>query len=298
MNMFMLTNMNNMLRTQKLEMMWNQRKKDITKKQPLNQDPEVARRQAEVARLQEDAMRVRKGNIIAGMDAKLKAGQSLSPQELAYLKENSPALYEEAVKLQAEREQYKKELENCRTQEEVEQLKARKLQGFLNTTQTIMQNPNIPKGKKQELMDKVLRRLMMVELEHRQFVGSDRYQTLPKDEDELRGKKDKDGNPIPQPEDKVKELPKDEAEPPLVEQPERPQEPQAPDRPPEGNQGAEPPKVPEKGKPAPPKDRAAPTADPGVEIRRMAASLSKPASPAPAPAPVDNPAKKKINRRA
>lgn len=254
------------MRTMKLEMQWQQRTQNMQqKKQKISDDPEIARKQREVERLQEQAADARKGNLIAGMDAKLKTGQSLSQEEMDYLKVHNPQLYQEAVQIRQEREQYKRELENCRTQEDVEKLKARKLQGFLSQSKTIMQNPNIPKGKKQELMDKILRRLMMVEQEQRTFVASDRYQTLPKDQKELRGESDGD---------EASTKPPEEA--------------QKPDAPTEGKDGDESPETPGKGsgvadsgKPAgtdtPGSGKGKPSKgdapDPAVEIRRMAASL-------------------------
>lgn len=169
----------------KLQMRWEQRKEDPS----LEKGQEVS---PMIRQLREQAEGIRKTNAISAIDAKLKAGQRLSSQEMAYLRAHSPALYEEAVEVERERRQYKKDLENCKTKEDVERLNTQRMQSYLSQAKTIDGNPNISQGKKKELLDKICRRMMAVQDEHASFVASAKYASLPsEDEDEGEEKKRK-----------------------------------------------------------------------------------------------------------
>lgn len=122
--------------------------------------------------------------------SKLKSGQRLSPGELKYLAEKAPQLYEKAVKVTKERDEYAKKLKECKTKEEVESLHMEELTSFAAEAKTIS-NSNIPKAEKLEKLEEINMRSMAAFNEYSNFVASADYQRLPDSEEDKEEKKDK-----------------------------------------------------------------------------------------------------------
>lgn len=110
--------------------------------------------------------------------AKLKSGMRLSNQELAYLKENNPQLYEKVMDSYREREAYKKKLEKCKTKDEVSRLQTETLSQIASELSSAASNPNIPEGKKAEIAETIQMRISALQNEHTSFVGSTGYARL------------------------------------------------------------------------------------------------------------------------
>lgn len=166
------------MRNMQLNMQWQKRKNNVRLPKGVEEDPQIEQ-------FKRQMVDTRKGNAIAALDGKLKAGGLLTDDELEYLRTNSPELYQKAIEIRREREQYKKELENCKTKDDVEKLNAGKMQRFLSAVHNINGNPNITSGKKRELLEQITRRLMGVLSEHSAFTKSKEYADLPR-EAELR----------------------------------------------------------------------------------------------------------------
>jgi hypothetical protein len=115
--------------------------------------------------------------------SKLKSGMKLSGSDMEYLKTHAPALYEEAVKIEKEREEYRRELEQCRTKEEVQRLNTQKMQQYLSEAKAIS-NSNIPAEKKQEMLDVICMRMAAIRNEHNEFIQTPEYQMLPSEYEE------------------------------------------------------------------------------------------------------------------
>lgn len=113
-----------------------------------------------------------------GLETKLKCGERLTDEELEFLKENSPELYEKAVKVLAERESYRKAIESCRTKEDVAAVHSRRVQGFFNETQNV-QRMDIGINKKRELAEFIGMKLAGVMAEYREYTNTDEYKELP-----------------------------------------------------------------------------------------------------------------------
>lgn len=145
----------------------------------------------QIAQLKKEAEDARKSSILSSIDAKLKAGALLTDDELQYLRENSPELYQEAMDIKREREQYKKQLKACRTKEDVQKLNMTKLQSFVSEMRAVCSNPSIPKGEKIKQANKILRRVMGIQNEHLQFTKTQEYQQMPS-EQEIREEEDKE----------------------------------------------------------------------------------------------------------
>lgn len=177
----------NSLKLMNLGIKWQQRKADPTKPKEDEEDPQRAQLER---RLQEQLESTNKSNILAAIDGKLKAGGELTKEELEYLKANNPQLYEEAMEIKREREAYKHALKNCKTKDEVERLNTNKMNQFLSQAKTISSNPNLSKGEKKAQLEKILRRVMGIRVEHNRFIQTKEFQDLPREE-ELREEKEK-----------------------------------------------------------------------------------------------------------
>jgi hypothetical protein len=153
-----------------LNMKWQERKQDPRKDKEL--DPQIA----EIKRWSEDQ---RRGQKMSSIHGKMLAGGKLTKEEMEYLRENNPELYEKAVKIKREREQYKKELESCKSKEDVEKLNQQKLHNFAAEAKAIASNPNIPTDKKVELLEFLTMRKNAIMNEHAEFIKSKEYYELP-----------------------------------------------------------------------------------------------------------------------
>ena len=132
---------------------------------------------------QEDLQKMRQNNEMSSITAKMKAGEDLTPEEIEYLQKNHPDIYREYLEIKGEKEAYERQLKNCKTKEEAERLKVNKMNGILAQAKSVMNNPNIPKGAKAGIMEKLLMKTMGIEKVHRLFVESGRYAELPTDEE-------------------------------------------------------------------------------------------------------------------
>ena len=144
-----------------------------------------------MARYQEDLENMRKNDTMNSISNKLRSGQELTPDEVQYLQRNNPALYQEYQEIKSEKEAYERGLKNCKTKEDVERFKINKMNGYLAQAKSVMNNPNIPKGQKKALMEKILGKTMGIEKVHMKFVSSGRYASLPTDEELAEEKKRK-----------------------------------------------------------------------------------------------------------
>lgn len=203
----MIGTIHNMVKTQQLQMKWQMRKADPKMEKGTPEERQIAN-------FYEQAEQMRKSNAVLTIDSKLQAGQKITDEELEYLRVNNPDLYKKAVEAAMEREQYKKALENCKTKEDVERLNANKMQNFLAETKVIRGNPNIPQGKKLDLLKQITRRMMGVQNEHAVFTGNPRYADLPREAELAEGKKKKKENRVELPEQELKpDLPYTEQKP-------------------------------------------------------------------------------------
>ena len=133
---------------------------------------------------------MQENNEMSAISSKLKSGSELSPAEIEYLQKNSPELYKEYLEIQAEKKAYEDQLKNCKTKEEVDRLKINKMNGILAQAKSVLNNPNIPKGKKLEMAEKFLMKASGIQDVHMKFVESGRYAELPTEEEVAEAKKD------------------------------------------------------------------------------------------------------------
>lgn len=177
----------NSVRMAALDQKWQQKKNNfgLDKKKPA----EMTAEERQLQDFREQAEKMRKSQKHANIDAKLAAGEELTPEEIEYLRQNNPQALKDYEDTQRERESYKRALRNCRTKEEVERLKYTKMGQFMAEAKKISSNACIPKGKKVALLKRILQQATAVEDEHKEFLKTSRYASLPTEEEAREAEK-------------------------------------------------------------------------------------------------------------
>lgn len=175
----------NAVKLQQLDCKWQEKKKSgkIFEKET---DPQIR----QIRQFEEDMKKMREGDIMSSITAKMKAGEDLTPEEVEYLQKNAPDMYREYMNIKGEKEAYERQLKNCKTKEEADRLKINKMNGILSQAKSVMNNPNIPKGAKVGIMEKLLMKAMGIEKVHQLFIKSGQYAKLPTDEEYAEEKKE------------------------------------------------------------------------------------------------------------
>lgn len=170
-----------------LDQKWQQKKNSFG--QVKKKLTEMTAEERQLQDFREQAEQMRKSQKHANIDAKLAAGEELTPEEIEYLRQNNPQALKDYEDTQRERENYKRALRNCRTKEEVERLKYTKMGQFMAEAKKISSNACIPKGKKVALLKRILQQATAVEDEHKEFLKTSRYASLPTEEEAREAEK-------------------------------------------------------------------------------------------------------------
>jgi len=110
------------------------------------------------------------------IENKLKTGGKLSGPEMEYLRANSPDMYKDAMKIEREREEYRRALEQCRTKEEAHFVHTIRTQHFVAAAKAAPNDSSIPL------------RIAATFNEFIDFLKSEKYSSLPR-ERQLREEK-------------------------------------------------------------------------------------------------------------
>lgn len=127
---------------------------------------------------------------IGKIRTKLNAGKRLTSDEMAYLEEHDPQLYKKAKEIEMERQAYEQELKRCKTKEDVQRLKMSHAASALSTVNEVKNNPNIPGGKKLELIVQEHCKFSSIEAATQEFIDSGRYSKLPSEQEQHKAEKE------------------------------------------------------------------------------------------------------------
>ena len=179
----------NAVKMQELNNKWLLKKSEIGK-----QKKELANMTPEERKLQhflDQAADIRESNKFAKIDAKIKAGGSLTEEEKAYLKQKNPEVLKNYEEAKEEKKAYEQELKNCKTKEEVDRVKFNRMGAFMSQVKSISADPYIPKAKKLGLLEKILSEVNNVARAHYEFTHSLAYQNLPTEEEKREEEEEK-----------------------------------------------------------------------------------------------------------
>ena len=109
---------------------------------------------------------------------KLMAGKKLTSEEMKYLREKHPELYEKLRGIEQEEKTYESELKRCRTKEEAQQLRLQKIGASLSAVNQAMNDPAMANNRFEIVMTERLR-MQRLEKKLGEFVRSGQYRDLP-----------------------------------------------------------------------------------------------------------------------
>lgn len=168
----------NTVNLQFLDTKWQQKKADMNAGK---QQKEMTADERTIFEFQEQIKKEHESNSHADTYNKLKSGGRLTPEEIKYLEQNDPEALAEYRKAIAEKEAYERELENCRTKDEVSRAKMNRMGTIATQAKAIINDPYIPKGRKVELMNAINNRVCLLNEAHTKFMASLKYEEMSTD---------------------------------------------------------------------------------------------------------------------
>jgi len=123
-----------------------------------------------------------KAKRIGDIKNKMKSGKRLSFEEKEFLRVNAPDLYEKAMKIEKERDEFRKALEKCKTKEEamrVQTSKALELQ-----TEAQAMSCKFKDGQERDESEFIAMRMMAIFDEYADFTKSKEYSEMPNEYEE------------------------------------------------------------------------------------------------------------------
>ncbi len=106
-------------------------------------------------------------------------GAKLTQEEKDYLRTKDPQTWQKLRSIEQEQKSYEKALKKCKTKEDVQRLKAMKVNASLSTIKSVENNPHIPISKKLEICLQENYRCDKLEQSTQAFVESGEYAMLP-----------------------------------------------------------------------------------------------------------------------
>ena len=121
MNFFTVQNMGNFTKNMEMQMKWQRKKTtgDFTADGSTKLNDPIRRQAEEIRKSRQDGS----SKLSAQIDLKLQSGKKLTAEEMDYLQKTDPQKYQKIKSMEAERENYEKELKRCKTKEEVQRVR-------------------------------------------------------------------------------------------------------------------------------------------------------------------------------
>lgn len=165
-----------------MDQKWQQKKSDFS----ADKRKDLSAEEAQIFDFKAQMLSIREGNSQNMIDAKLLSGAKLTQEEIEYLRKNNPQALKQYEEEMQERAAYQRQLRNCKSKEEVDRVKTLKMGEKLAACKEISNNPNIPKGKKKELLEKLVMEVNGITQDHNEFLQSAQYAGLPETDEEAR----------------------------------------------------------------------------------------------------------------
>ena len=187
MNFNMIQSLNAYTRNMEMQMKWQQKKanSDFTADGSMKLDA-VSRQAEEIRQAQADGS----AKLAAQIRTKLANGKKLTAEEMEYLQKNDPQMYQKVKSIEAEQKNYENELKRCKTKEEVQRVRTNHAAASLSAVNNIKNNPNIPEGKKLELIWQEHMKNQALEEVTKEFVESGKYAKLPTEAEKAKAEKE------------------------------------------------------------------------------------------------------------
>ena len=188
MSIMMVTSINSYTKSMEMKMKWQKKQTsgDYAADGKTSIDDSTRSRLEEIRESQSDGSK----QMAAQIDLKMMSGKRLTAQEMEYLKEHDPETYKKAKAVEMEREAYERELKSCKTKEEVQRVKAAHAAAALDRVNDIKNNPNIPSGKKLELIKQEHAKASALDDTMSDYTKSGDYRKLPTEAEKQKAEKE------------------------------------------------------------------------------------------------------------
>jgi len=125
---------------------------------------------------------------------KMKSGRRLSHDEKEFLRIHDPKLYEKAIKIEKERDEFRRALANCKTKEEVRRLQASKAMELQAEAQAAGKTKD--DASKLEKLEFIGMRMMAIFDEFVDFAKTKEYQEMPTENEEKEEEKAEENDEV------------------------------------------------------------------------------------------------------
>lgn len=187
MDFFTVQSLNTYTRNMEMELKWQKKKENNDFAADGSKELDFISKQAEdIRKANADGSAKMAGQI----DLKLNSGKKLTAEEMDYLQKHDPQKYQKVKQMEAEQENYEKELKRCRTKEEVQRVKMTHTAASFAAVNNIKNNPAIPEEKKLELIMHEHHKNMAFQETTKQFVEKGEYEKLPTEEERLKAERE------------------------------------------------------------------------------------------------------------
>ena len=189
MDIMMIGSLNTYTQNMKMQMKWEKKKAsgDYTSDGTMSID-DWLKKQTEGT---EKTMDKESRQTMATIELKMNSGKRLTSAEMEFLRKNAPETYKKAKAIETERKAYEQRLKSCKTKEEVQRVKASQMAASLDRVNEVKNNPNIPSGKKLELIKQELRLTNASADTMTKFVQSGENSKLPTEAEQRKAEKDR-----------------------------------------------------------------------------------------------------------
>ncbi len=179
MDFMMINSLRNYTQKLSLENKWQKKKatSDFTPDPSMNETERKNAQFKHTYKLQQENME--NDEALTSILNKINSGAELSDAEMNYLKIASPQTYQSVKRAEMEEKQYERELENCKTKEDVEKLKTNKINAAVSKLNAIKDNPNIPEGVKVAIAKEAQASIDRIEKSTAEFAESGKLAKLP-----------------------------------------------------------------------------------------------------------------------
>lgn len=160
-----------------MQLKWQKKKQDndFTADGSTKLTDPTARQAEEIRKAQADGS----AKLSSQIRTKLATGKKLTQEEMEYLEKHDPQTYQKVKAIEAEQKSYEKKLKNCKTKEEVQQVRTDRVAASLSVVNSVKNNPAIPEGAELGIAWQELQKNMAMEETVRKFVESGEYAKLP-----------------------------------------------------------------------------------------------------------------------
>lgn len=183
MDFSMIQSIGNYTKNLEMQLKWQKKKEDndFTADGSTKMTDPTARQAEEIRKAQADGT----AKLSSQIRTKLAAGKKLTREEMEYLEKHDPQTYQQVKALEAEQKSYEKKLKNCKTKEEVQQVRTDRVAASLSVVNNVKNNPAIPEGAKLGIIWQELQKNMAMEEAVKKYVESGKFAQLPTEAEKL-----------------------------------------------------------------------------------------------------------------